>query len=123
MELFPNEVPLREKVGKRYTELLKGKVKTPTALADRGHVYAQYTIEVENRDVFIKKMTELGIPTAVHYPKPLHLQPVFDKKYAEGRGAYPISERAGERVVSLPMYPALSNADQDQIVKAVLASV
>jgi UDP-2-acetamido-2-deoxy-ribo-hexuluronate aminotransferase len=85
-------------------------------------VYAQYTIEVANRDKFEQSMKAQGIPTAVHYPMPLHLQPVFADLGLRA-GAFPVSEAAGQRVISLPMHPYLAEAQQARIVQALRAAV
>jgi UDP-2-acetamido-2-deoxy-ribo-hexuluronate aminotransferase len=63
-----------------------------------------------------------GVPTAVHYPLPLHLQPVF-ANLGHGEGRFPVSEAAARRVISLPMHPYLSDADQVKVVAALQASV
>jgi UDP-2-acetamido-2-deoxy-ribo-hexuluronate aminotransferase len=67
-------------------------------------------------------MKALGIPTAVHYPLPLHLQPVFEH-LGQGEGRFPVSEAAARRVISLPMHPYLTEADQVRVVQAVRESV
>ena len=75
-------------------------------------------------DAFAKAMhserhlQELGVPTAVHYPIPLHLQPAF-ADLGQGEGSFPLAEAAGKRVMSLPMHPFLDDATQDAIVAAV----
>lgn len=123
LAIFPEEVRLREKIGKRYSSLLAAKgIKTPYVEAHNLSVYAQYTILVENRDAVQKKLQERGIPTAVHYPIPLNLQPVF-AHLGQPRGSFAVSERIAEQVISLPMHPYLSEKDQDAIVAAVVAAV
>jgi UDP-2-acetamido-2-deoxy-ribo-hexuluronate aminotransferase len=77
-------------------------VTTPYIEPHNTSVYAQYTIEVDNRDALAKQLNEAGIPTAVHYPIPLHLQPVFANSGLK-EGDFPISEAAAKRVMSLPM--------------------
>ena len=81
-------------------------------------VYAQFTIEVDNREQFIKRMSEMGVPTAVHYPIPLHLQPVY-ANLGYKKGDFPFAEKAAERVVSLPMHPYLDEATIEKVVDAV----
>lgn len=119
MEIFPDEVEKRARIGARYVEKLQGQVKTQALPSGYTSVYGQFTIEVDDREIFIKRMTELGVPTAVHYPVPLHLQPVY-KNLGYEEGDFPHAERAAKRVVSLPMHPYLDEATQDQVVKAVL---
>lgn len=118
-KIFPEEIKLRNQIGRRYSEAFAG-FKTQYIPEGYTSVYAQYTLEVENRSSFIKKMKELGIPTAVHYPIPLHLQPVYaDRGYK--KGDQPYAENAAEKVVSLPMHPYLSADSQDFIIKSVLS--
>jgi UDP-2-acetamido-2-deoxy-ribo-hexuluronate aminotransferase len=85
-------------------------------------VYAQYTIEVANREKVEQSLKTQGIPTAVHYPVPLHLQPVF-ADLGLGAGAFPVAEAAGRRVLSLPMHPYLTEAQQTRVVQALRAAV
>jgi UDP-2-acetamido-2-deoxy-ribo-hexuluronate aminotransferase len=121
MEIFEDEIEKRHKIGKRYTEKLKNYVKTPVIKEDRTSVYAQYTIEVQNRDKFCEKMHKKGIPTAIHYPVPLHFQPVF-KNLNFKNGDFPVAEKVSKHVVSLPMHPYLEEKDQDLIVEKVKES-
>lgn len=122
LRVLDTEVMLRQKVGSRYTELLKGtNCVTPFVTPGALHVYAQYTLLVDNRDDFIAKLAALNIPTAVHYPIPLHLQPAM-KPYSHGV-SLPVTEMVAKKVVSLPMYPYLDEATQDVIIAAVKQSV
>lgn len=108
LEVFDDEVAARARIGSRYTELLQSSVITPFIAPENTSVYAQYTVIVENRDYVQKKLGEYGVPTAVHYPVPLHLQPVFAKPGLQ-KGTFPVSESTGERVMSLPMHPYLTD--------------
>jgi UDP-2-acetamido-2-deoxy-ribo-hexuluronate aminotransferase len=128
MEVFEDEVQARARLGARYTELLneafagQSIIQTPTVESHNLSVYAQYTIEVphenDGRAQFEKRMKEQGIPTAVHYPLSLHQQPVF-AGLGYKAGDFPVSERMAARVVSLPMHPYLTDAQQQQVVAAV----
>ncbi len=120
-EIFPEEVELRKKWGELYKKLLGPDFKTQNLLPNSTSVFAQFTIEVNNRDEFIKAMNELGVPTAVHYPTPLHLQPVY-QHLGLGKGSFPHSELASSRVVSLPMHPYLNEALIEKVVAAVKKS-
>jgi UDP-2-acetamido-2-deoxy-ribo-hexuluronate aminotransferase len=122
LEIFPEEVELRKKWGQVYKEMLGPNFKTQFIPAGLTSVFAQFTIEVDRREEFIKRMSELGVPTAVHYPIPLHLQPVY-AKLGYKRGDFPFSERAAERVVSLPMHPYLDEATISKVVEAVNKSI
>ncbi|WP_207000523.1 DegT/DnrJ/EryC1/StrS family aminotransferase [Trinickia mobilis] len=121
-DTFPDEVAARERIGARYNELLKDVVRTPEIQPGNTSVYAQYTIEVDKRDAVQAHLKELGVPTAVHYPIPLHLQPAFADLGLPVE-AFPHSVAAGRRVMSLPMHPFLDEATQDKIVAAVKSVV
>ena len=77
LEVFAEEVEARNRIGARYSELLRDAVVTPYVEPHNTSVYAQYTVQVDHRDAVQEKLREEGIPTAIHYPVPLHLQPVF----------------------------------------------
>lgn len=118
MRIFPEEVKLREKVATRYNQLLAdANCVTPHLMNGSTSVYAQYTLLVDDRDGLIKFLNENGIPTAVHYPIPLHKQPIFTHNY-HGQDLS-VSEKVAAKVVSLPMHPYLDEATQDKIVATV----
>jgi UDP-2-acetamido-2-deoxy-ribo-hexuluronate aminotransferase len=119
---FPAEVEARERIGARYSALLKDVVRVPVLADGSTHVYAQYTIEVDNREAVAAALKEAGVPTAVHYPVPLNLQPAF-AELNQPAGSFPHAECAANRVLSLPMHPFLDEATQDQIVAAVRRAV
>jgi len=122
LEIFPDEVATRARLGARYSELLKDTACiTPYIEPHNTSVYAQYTLHLEDRDAIIAKLAEQGIPTAVHYPIPLNLQPVFEA-LGPPAGALPAAEEAARGVMSLPMHPYLTDAEQRRIAET-LASV
>ncbi len=115
------EIEQRQKVAGMYTEGLKeleGKIQLPVVRDDRDSVWAQYTIAVDNRDQFQAQLKEKGIPTSVHYPVPMHMQPAL-KKLVDVRFDLSISEQAGKRVVSLPMYADMPDGDVQKVIEAV----
>lgn len=114
LEIFPDEVLNRIKIGKQYTELLKDHVVTPYIESCNTTVYAQYTVQVEQREQVQAKLKEAGIPTAVHYPIPLHLQQVFTC-LGQQEGSFPVAEYVAKRVVSLPMHAYLTKEEQINI--------
>lgn len=120
--IFPQEVEARARIGARYRELLGTKLKLQALPSGYTNVYGQFTIEVDNRDEFIKRMNEMGVPTAVHYPVPLHLQPAY-KEMNHKVGDFPHAERAAKRVVSLPMHPYLDEKTQDKVVDTVFKCI
>jgi dTDP-4-amino-4,6-dideoxygalactose transaminase len=89
------------------------------AVIDGGvSIWAQYTIEHENRDGLAAHLKDQGVPTAVYYPVPMHLQPAY-ARFSSGPGSLPVTERLMERVISLPMHSDLDEATQDRIIAAV----
>ena len=119
---FEDEVKARAEIGDRYSKLLKdsNEVKAPFVFEDRTSVYAQYSVLCKDRDALSKKLNDAGIPTAVHYPIPLHLQEAF--AYLGGKeGDFPVSERISKAIMSLPMSPFLTNEQQDMIVETIKA--
>ncbi len=118
MDIFEDEVDARGEVGARYSELLKDVVKIPYIETHSTSVYAQYTVQVEDRESVQEKLKKADIPTAVHYPIPLNRQPAL-----ACNEHFEHSEYAAQRVMSLPMHPYLTQRDQDTIVEAVKASV
>src|SRR5699024_5417165 len=77
LEVFSDEIVARQAVAERYRTMLDGIAKTPTVNADNTSVYAQYTIQVDNRDAVREALNASGIPNAVYYPVPLHWQPAL----------------------------------------------
>ena len=121
LEAFDTEVRLRSRLGAAYSEQLQDVVRTPYIEPHNTSVFAQYTIQVEGRQALQDRLKQEAIPTAVHYPVPLHLQPAFAKP-GHGRGSFPLSESAADRVMSLPMHPYLSEGDQQKVVTAIRAA-
>jgi len=119
---FPSEVQARNRIGARYTDLLRDACYTPAVLPGNTHVYAQYTIRVPNRDAIGLALKEEGIPFAVYYPKCLHEQPVFSA-LGYRYGDFPEAEKASKEVISLPMHPYLSDDEQDKVVNAVKSAL
>ena len=117
LERFEWEVEQRQKIGARYTDLLLDRCPfvTPPHIDPRcTSVFGQYTLRVEDRDAVISHLKLAGIPTAVHYPVPLHLQPVF-QQLGYFKGDFPVAEVASTTVMSLPMGPDLELKDQKYI--------
>jgi len=104
---YRREIELRQQVAAQYTTHLKINVITPLVKSDRNSVWAQYTVRTSDRDTVQAKLQEAGVPTAVHYPIPLHLQECY-QHLGLTVGAYPIAEQAAQEVMSLPMNPFLT---------------
>lgn len=121
LKRFPWEVEQRNKWANRYFEKLKHlepKLKLPKVMPNRLSAWAQYTVFVEDRAAFAKHLQDQGVPTSVHYPTPVHQQPAY-KQWANG--PMPNSEKAAAHVISLPMYPDMTDAIQDRVVSAILS--
>ncbi|URA09844.1 DegT/DnrJ/EryC1/StrS family aminotransferase [Thermospira aquatica] len=120
---FEEEANSRHHIGQRYTELLKNTVVTPVLEKNTTRsVYAQYTIRVQNRDSVINFLKDKGIPTAVHYPIPLHLQEAY-RSLGYKEGDFPHAEKAAQEVMSLPMHPFLTEETMQYIVDNVKQAV
>lgn len=117
LERFDWEIEQRIKSGARYNELLADKVKVVTQRPDRTSVFAQYTLFVDDREELQAALKDKEIPTAVHYPVPMHLQPAYQDLCCPE--CCPESVKAAARVMSLPMYPDLTNEDQIKIVNSL----
>jgi UDP-2-acetamido-2-deoxy-ribo-hexuluronate aminotransferase len=122
LDVFDEELTARAEIADRYTALLQNAVQTPRVLPQRTSAWAQYTIEVDDRPAVQSAIEAAGVPTAVHYPVPLHLQPVYAElahQLAWARGSFPVAERAAGRVLSLPMHPYLSPAEIERVAQSV----
>lgn len=117
LTIFPDEVRERNQVAEQYATLLKDLVNIPKTREGCVSVWAQYAIKVNNRDVVAEALKQEGVPTAVHYPKPLHLQIAYNA----GPVAVDLtfSEQLSSVVLSLPMHPYLKRETQAQISEAL----
>ncbi|NRA30790.1 MAG: DegT/DnrJ/EryC1/StrS family aminotransferase, partial [Parvularculaceae bacterium] len=117
--IFAEEIDMREKVARRYNALLKDKVPTVPFVKDGYQsVWAQYTIEVDDREAVQAKLSEHGVPSAAYYPVPMHMQAPY-ARFPTSPGGLPVTEAKKDRVLSLPMHPYLDEATQDTIVSAL----
>jgi UDP-2-acetamido-2-deoxy-ribo-hexuluronate aminotransferase len=120
LERFDWEIRQRAAAGRRYDELLESsgaKVRTLAVRPDRTSVYAQYTVLSDDRDNLQGRLKARGVPTAVHYPLPLHHQPAYRRYSANMQ--YQVSEQAARQVISLPMHADLDPELQRRIVEIV----
>ena len=116
---FEWELQRRAELGARYQRLLAEVpgVGLVAVRPDRNSVYAQFTVVVENRAAVMAALQAAGVPTAVHYPKPLHHQPAYAEHCCTD--CCPVSTGLAQRVLSLPMSADLSEADQERVVQAL----
>jgi UDP-2-acetamido-2-deoxy-ribo-hexuluronate aminotransferase len=114
LEIFAEEVALRQQVAAKYDQLLihASITTTPFIEVHNSSVYAQYTIQVEKRELVQAKLKKAGIPTAVHYPIPLNKQPAV----ADAKAQLPIGDAVAEKVMSLPMHPYMTDAELQEVV-------
>jgi dTDP-4-amino-4,6-dideoxygalactose transaminase len=124
LKIFEEEIAARQRIAARYTQALADVVKVPAVAPDCSSVWAQYTIRVPggHRDTVAAMLASQGIPTAVHYPAPLHRQPAF-RSYPVVEGGAPASERLASEVLSLPMHPYLDEMTQDRVTAAVRSAL
>ncbi|MFL6304347.1 MAG: DegT/DnrJ/EryC1/StrS family aminotransferase [Candidatus Sulfotelmatobacter sp.] len=110
----------RRAIVKTYNERLAGAdVVRPTEMAWARHVYHLYTLRADNRDVLQAALLNEGIQTGIHYSTPVHLQPAY-AALGYGPGSFPESEKAAREVLSLPLYPELSDSEIEDVAKAVV---
>jgi UDP-2-acetamido-2-deoxy-ribo-hexuluronate aminotransferase len=115
LEVFDDELKSRCEVAHYYTDRLGDGVKVPHTPDGLKSAWAQYSILVDNREHLMDCFKDAGVPTAVYYPKPLHLQKAFSH-LGHQKGNFPIAEEVSERILSLPMHPYLRQDDQDEII-------
>lgn len=127
LKYYEKDLALRQEVAQKYSNLFSKYTNTPIhqlpiVKSDRTSAWAQYSVRVKNRDEVQRKLKEQGIPTAVHYPMPLHLQECFAYLgYKEGD--FPIAEKVSQEIMSLPMNPYLKDEEIEYICKNLLKSI
>ncbi len=118
MEIFPEEITLRQEVATRYDRLLAGAVETPKVLPGNVSAWAQYSVLHPRRNEVIGKLRENNIPYAIYYPIPLHLQEAFSG-LGYRQGDFPVAERIAGEIFSLPMHPYLEEDPQKKIAEII----
>lgn len=122
LDIFESEIKNRQRVAALYSQGLKKAVKIPEIVSESSCAWAQYSVEHPQREEIRKFLTQKGIPTAVYYPVPLHLQPAFS--FLGGKqGDYPVSEKAALNIFSLPMHPYLEDTQINFIIQEVCEAV
>ncbi|REJ99628.1 MAG: DegT/DnrJ/EryC1/StrS family aminotransferase [Acidobacteria bacterium] len=119
LEVFGEETSRREALSRAYDEGLSGlPLWLPARREGAESAWAQYTLQVDDRDALRVSLQRRGVPTAVYYPLPMHLQPAY-RSDSHPEGSLPVSERLCGRVVSLPMHPYQAAADTERVIEAV----
>ncbi|OGT55105.1 MAG: aminotransferase DegT [Gammaproteobacteria bacterium RIFCSPHIGHO2_12_FULL_41_15] len=119
LDLFAEEIELRQTVAKYYNDALKNIVSMrPYIEPHNQSVFAQYTIQVPHREAVRKALAEMNIPTAVHYPMPMHQQLAMTP-YPCHHQTFPVAEQASQSVMSLPFWPYMSEAEVQKVANAL----
>lgn len=114
----------RRVAARRYDTMLRDVdgVRLPTTMPGNVHVWHLYVVRLERRDDVLERLTGEGIGAGVHYPVPIHLQGAF-AHLGHRKGAFPVAERAADEILSLPLHPHLTVADQERVVEALAKAV
>ena len=118
LERFDWELSQRAKVAARYDALLSGRIGLVARSSERNSAFAQYTVVVDDRERIQAQLQGAGIPTAVHYPVPIHLQPAYAHLCCAD--CCPVAREMAAKVMSLPMGPYLPVAAHHEIAAALL---
>lgn len=120
LEVFDEEMQLRQKVAKVYDRLLADvdQIQLPVIESHNVSAWAQYTVRVADREALRSRLHEAGVPTAVHYPLPLYRQPAL----ADEDTRLPVCDLAADQVMSLPMSPYLDEGRQEHVAASLAAS-
>ena len=114
---------LRREAAARYHALLADlPVGLPTTLPDHDHVWHLYVVRVEGRDEVLEHLNAQGVGAAIHYPTPAHLHPAT-RSLGYGPGDFPVAERTASEILSLPMYPGITEAQQQTVVDVLGAAL
>ncbi|PKM33514.1 MAG: aminotransferase DegT [Gammaproteobacteria bacterium HGW-Gammaproteobacteria-12] len=120
LEIFENELKQRQQVALQYERLLEAAdIATPFVEPHNSCAWAQYTVQVDNRDVVQQRLKITGVPTAVHYPTPLNKQPAV----ADVAACLPMGDAIALSVMSLPMHPYLVELDQRFIIENLVSAL
>jgi dTDP-4-amino-4,6-dideoxygalactose transaminase len=123
LKVFDEEIKARNHIASKYTQGLKNVLKTPSIPKDSVSSWAQYSLlaeDPEERELIRENLKKAGIPTAVYYPVPLHLQRAFSYLNIK-EGDCPVSEDVSTRIFSLPMHPYLKDATIEEIIEVILS--
>lgn len=122
IDIFAEEIANRNALADAYEKRLASIVATPKRPEGVVSAWAQYTIRVSQRDVIQAELNARGVPTAVYYPLPMHLQPAY-ASYGDGAGSMPLSEQLSREVLSLPMNPYWTSEDVEIVCTAIEEAV
>ena len=112
---FNDEILIRQQLAARYSEALGDVCRVPSPTPGNTHVFTPYTVRLNNRDRVCALLRERGIPVAIYYPRCLHEQPAYSA-YATSK-SFSEAELASREVISLPLYPFLTESEQDRVIR------
>ncbi len=113
----------RRQLAQRYRrELAEGPLALPVEEPWAGHNYHLFVVRVEDRDDFRFRLQQMGVESDVHYPTPVHLQPAY-WRLGYRQGDLPVSEWAAQRVVTLPLFPEMTEEEIQAVVSGVRAAL
>lgn len=118
LELLNKELKQRAKIASKYNMVLPEHIVLPYIEPHNSSVFAQYTIQIENRDYVRSFLRKNNIPTAVHYPTPMHKQPVLSH-FPQQKKGFPVSEHMAQRVLSLPFHPYLKDREIEKVAEVL----
>lgn len=115
---------LRRAAALRYAELLEGVagVVTPSIAPGNEHIWHLYVVQVDERDRVLAELQDAGVGAAIHYPAPVHLTGAY-RHLGHGPGTFPVAETAARRILSLPMFPHLTEEMRVRVADALAAAV
>lgn len=119
---FADEIAARGRLADRYDAGLRDVVTTPYRVPDVVSAWAQYSVLVDDREAVREALQAAGVPTAVYYPRPMHLQTAY-ARFGDGPGSMPVSEELSTRIMSLPMHAYMADAVADRIIDAVRTAI
>ena len=122
LPILDEELEARDHLASVYDEELKDVVTVPKRIPGRQSAWAQYTIKTDRRDEIQAALNEAGLPSAIYYPKPMHLQAPY-LPYGGGEGSLPVSETICHEVMSLPMHPYLPDEDARRVAAVIRGAV
>ena len=113
-------VSRRNEIASKYLEAFSDlNLKIPKIREGAIHAWHQFVLRVDNRNKFINHLNSYGISTGIHYPIPCHLQPVFSNHKQGRAGKLPFTEKLCDEIVSIPVFPLLSDEEVDRVITAV----
>tara|TARA_Y100001954_G_scaffold238431_1_gene305983 strand:+ start:3296 stop:4390 length:1095 start_codon:yes stop_codon:yes gene_type:complete len=116
LKSYNGAINMRQTAAERYHKMLNSIIKTPVIKSYNTSVWAQYSFKIPTRDIIKSRLKERGVPTAVYYPRPLHLQKCFEY-LGYKTGDFPVSEKTAKEIISLPINPYITEVEQEFIVE------